>query len=149
MDEGDYTTILHYARQNLNQLAMIDRVEKLFQVQINTVFITFTDIRLGAPQGLVSTAFRTEAKTVVTELAFVKRTKHLADGLLDKAVNNKWGYLIDVSYLHPWGFQPGERDWDGRYRKAKSLSVHPYGVSGKEVDPPFPSYRHLHYRHWT
>lgn len=88
MDERDYTTILHCARQNLNQLAMIDRVEKLFQVQINTVFITFTDIRLGAPQGLVGAAFRPETKTVVTELAFVKRTKHLADGLLDKTVNN-------------------------------------------------------------
>ena len=50
--------------------------------------MTTIDMRLGASQGLVSTAFRAEAKAVVTELAFVKRTKHLADGLLNKTVNN-------------------------------------------------------------
>ena len=54
---------------------MINCIKKLFQVQVNTEFITITDIRLNRSQSLKDTATKAEAKTIITKITFIKETK--------------------------------------------------------------------------
>lgn len=81
-----HPAIFDRAGQNLYQFVAVHPVEELLQTY--TIAVTLVCIPQNSMQCIVSTAVRTEAEAIVTELRFIERHQHQTNCLLDKAVYN-------------------------------------------------------------
>jgi hypothetical protein len=73
MDERNHSPIFCPAEKDFYQSALVDCVEKLFQVSIHRIFIACINIVLGCSQDFMCAAFQAETEPVVAELPFRNR----------------------------------------------------------------------------